>query len=160
MNTGTLVARHRPVVARGLALLGAKIFHSLVIEQRVDRLHVGVGVALVHLAAYADAPFSGTIGIDHVGSNGGQDYRDVTPIELPHEHGDDQRKLDDGRRQLQDDHAYDSLDAVAPALQHARKTASLAFKVEAHRELVQVHEGAIGQPAHGVHRHFGEQPIT
>ncbi len=51
-----LVARHRLVVARRLAVLGAEIFDGLEVEQRVDRLGVGVGVALVHRAADRDAP--------------------------------------------------------------------------------------------------------
>ena len=56
LDARVLVALHRAVVALRLALLGDEIFHRLVVEQRVDRLDVGVGVAVVHAAADADAP--------------------------------------------------------------------------------------------------------
>ena len=112
-RAGVLVARHRLVVALGFALLGAEIFHRLVVEQRVDRLDVGVGVALVHAAADADAPFGGVIGVGHVDGDGDHDRQHVAPVELPHQHADDQHELDDGGRELQDHHAHDGLDGVA-----------------------------------------------
>src|SRR6185437_16207938 len=83
-HAGLLVARHRFVVTLGFAPLGAEVFYGLVIEQRVDGLDVGVGVALVHLTAYADTPFGGVIGIDQIERDGDQDHRNVTTVELPH----------------------------------------------------------------------------
>ena len=61
-----LVARHRLVVADRLALLGAEILHRFEIQQAVDRLGVGVGVALVHRAADRDAPVGRHRREDHV----------------------------------------------------------------------------------------------
>jgi hypothetical protein len=54
-----LVPRHGLVVAPRLAAFRAKVFHRLEVEQAVDRLGVGVGVALVHRTPDADAPIGG-----------------------------------------------------------------------------------------------------
>ncbi len=160
LDAGIFVARHGAVVALRLALLGVEIFHRLVIEQRVDRLDVGVIVAVVHLATDADAPFGRMISVDHIHQDGDQDHHDVAPIELPHQHGGYERHFDDGRHQLQDHHAHDGLDRVAAALEHTRQSASLALEVEAQRQLVHMHEGAVGEPAHRVHRHLGEHAVA
>ena len=49
---------------------------------------------------------------------------------------------------------------VAPALEHARQAAGLALEMEAQRELVHVLEGPVGEPAHRVHRHLGEDAVA
>ena len=67
-----LIAGHGSIVAPRLPFLGAEIFHGLVIEQRIDRLHVGVSVAVVHPAANADAPFRGDEREHHVAGHRGQ----------------------------------------------------------------------------------------
>ena len=61
---------------------------------------------------------------------------------------------------MQNHHAHDRLDAVASTLEHARQSAGFAFEMEAQRELMHVHESAIGKPAHRIHRHLGEQSVT
>ncbi len=79
---------------------------------------------------------------------------------MHHQDNNDEGHLDDGGRQLQDDHAYYGLDGVAATLEHASQSARLALEMEAQREFVHVHKGAIGKPPHGMHGHLGEQRIA
>ncbi len=160
LDAGVLVARHRAVVAGRLALLGAEIFHGLVVEQRVDRLDIGVGVAVVHLAADADAPFGSVVGPAHIERDRADDEREVAPVEMHHQDDGDQRDLDDGGRELQDHHAHDGLDGVAAALEHARQAAGLALEMEAQRQVVHVDEGAEGKAPDRVHRHLGKHRVA
>ena len=160
LDARVLVARHRAVVALGLALLGGEIFDRLVVEQRVDRLGVGVGVALVHLAADADAPFGGVEGEADIERDRQHDHDHIAPVEVEQQHPDDQHHFDDGRQQLQQHHAHDGLDGVAAALEHARQPAGLALEMKAQREQMHVLEGEHRQPPHRVHRDLGENAVA
>ena len=157
---GVLVARHRAVVALGFARLGGEIFDRLVVEQRIDRLGVGVGVALVHFAADIDPPFGRIIGELHIEHDRDADDGDVAPVEMQQQHRDDQRQFDDGRRELQQHHAHDRLDSVAAALEDACQPAGLALEMKAQRKQMHVLEGQHRQPAHRVHRDFGENAVA
>ena len=160
LDARVLIARHRAVVAFGLARLGGEIFHRLVVEQRIDRLGVGVGVARIHLAADVDAPFGGEIGEPHIERDRDRDHDDVAPIEVEQQHGDDQDQFDDGRRQLQQHHAHDGLDGVAAAFENAGEPAGLALEMKAQRQQMHVLEGEHRQPPHRVHRHLGENAVA
>ena len=159
-DAGLLVGRHRLIVAPRLALLGAEVFHGLVVEQAVDRLGVGLGVALVHGAADVDAPVGGLHREPQVEHDHRQHGDDVAPVELPGAHRQHQHELDDGRHERHQHHARDVLDAEPAALQHAREAAGLALQVKAQRELVHMLEGAQRQLAHGVHGDLGEHALA
>ena len=148
------------VVASGFALFGDEILDRLIVEQRIDGLNVGVGVAVVHPAADIDAPLGRLIGECAIKGDDGHNDDDVAPIELIEQHAEDQRQLDDCRHELHDHHAYDRLDGVAPAFQHPRQAAGFALEMEAERELVHVLEGAIGEPAYRVHGDLGEDAVA
>ena len=79
---------------------------------------------------------------------------------MKQQHGDDHHQFDDGRRELQQDHAHDGLDGVAAALEHAGEPAGLALEMKAQRQEMHVLEGEHGEPAHRVHRHFGENAVA
>ena len=160
LDARLLVARHRAVVAGGFPLLGDEIFHRLVVEQRIDRLDVGVGVAVVHPAANVDAPLGRLVGERHVERDDGENDDDVAPVELVEQHDQDQRELDDRRHQLHDDHAHDGLDGVAAAFEHPRQAAGLALEMKAQRELVHVLERAVGEPPYRVHGNLGEDAVA
>ena len=155
-----LISRHGAVVARGLALLGAEILHGLVVEKRIHRLGIGVGVRLVHLLADGDAPLSGAIGVRHVDRDGDENRERIPPVEVEEQDADHEHELEDGRRELEDDKAHQFLDAVAAALEHARQAAGLALEVKAQRKHVHVLEGRERQAAYGVERHLGEQAVA
>ena len=55
---------------RASALLVAEILDRLEVQQAVDRLGVGVGVAVVHLAADGDAPLARGEREPHVDGDG------------------------------------------------------------------------------------------
>jgi len=132
-DAGPLVALHRAVVALGFALLGAEIFDGLVIQQRVDRLGVRLGIGVVHPAPNFDSPFGREVGVIHEHYDRDQGGEHIAPVELPQQHGHQQGNLDDGRRQLQDHHPHDDFDAGPAALQHARQSAGLALEMKAQR---------------------------
>ena len=97
-----LVARHGAVEAIGLAPLIAEILDGLVIEQRVDRLGMGVSVGIVHLAADGDAPIAGAHREPDVEPHRHRDHADVPETELVPDDAGGQRELHDGRRGVQD----------------------------------------------------------
>ena len=160
LDAEPLVTRHGAVVARRFARLGAEILDRLEVEQTVDRLGVGVGVALVHRAADADAPVGGDGGVDEVDDDGDGDRNDVAPVERIEERRGNQRELDDRRRGDQHRSADDRLDRIAAAFEHARQPAGLALEMEAQRQLVEMDEHLVGEAADGVHRHGGEQRVA
>ena len=84
----------------------------------------------------------------------------VAPVELPQQHGHQQRDLDDGRDQLQDHHPHDDLDAGAAALQHARQSAGLALQMKAQRQFMHVDEGEVSELAHRMHRHARKNAVA
>src|SRR5262249_35347812 len=141
LDTCVLVARHRAIIPLRLARLGGKVFHGLVIQQRVDRLGVGVAVAVVHPPTNVDTPLGRIVGKQHVKNDRGGDHSDVAPIEMEKQNRDNQSKLDNSRSQLQQHHTHDRLDGVAATLEDPGQTAGLALKVKAQRQKVQVLEG-------------------
>ena len=160
LHAEALVTRHRFVVARRLALLGAEILHRLEIQQAVDRLGVGVGVAFVHRAADADAPVRRNRRVDEIDGHRDADRQDVAPVERIKESGDDQRELDDRRHGHQHRGANDRLDRIAAAFENPRQAAGLALEVKAQRQLMEMDEDLDGEASHGVHRHRGEQRVA
>ena len=129
-----LVALHRLVVALGLALLGAEILDRLVVEQRVDRLRVGVGVALVHVAADGDAPVRRHAREPEIRPDHDDHGERVAPVEREEEDAEDQRELHHRRNAGEHAHAHDLLDGLAAALEDARQPAGLALEMEAQRQ--------------------------
>ena len=79
---------------------------------------------------------------------------------MKQQHPGHQHHLDDGRRELQQQHAHDGLDRIAPALQDAREPAGPALQMKAQRQQVHVLERAHGEPPHRVHRHLGEDRVA
>src|SRR5262249_34854111 len=133
LNACLLVARHRAVVAGGFALLGDKILHGFEVEQRIDRLDVGVSIALVHSPADVDTPLGRLISERSVKRDNGENDGYVSPVELIEQHDENERQLDDRRHELHDHHAHDRLDGIASALEHAGQAAGLALEMEAQR---------------------------
>ncbi len=159
-DTGPLVALHRTVVALGFALLGPEIFDRFVVQERVDRLGVRLGVGIIHPAANFDPPFGREVSVVHEDHDRDHGRKHIAPVELPHQHDHQQRNLDDGRRQLQDHHPHNDFDAGPAALQHARQSSGLALQMKAQRQLVHVDEGAIGQLAHRMHRYASKDSVA
>jgi hypothetical protein len=77
-----LVARHGGIEAARLVILVAEIFHSLVVEQAVHRLGVGLGVGLVHVAADNDAPLARPEGEGDVETDRRQHDQHIDPAEI------------------------------------------------------------------------------
>ena len=160
LDAGLLVDGHRLIVAAGLALLGAEVFHGLVVEEAVDRLGVGLGVALVHGAADLDAPVGRPHRVPEIEHDHQRDRAGVAPVERVEQHGQHQRELDDGRHEGHQRHARDVLDAEPAALQHAREPAGLALQVKAQREAMHVLEGGERELAHRMHGDPGEHALA
>ena len=159
-DAGLLVALHRAVVARGFAFFGAEIFDRFVVQKRIDRLGVRLGVGIIHGPANLNPPFGRNVGVIHVNHDRDHGREDIAPVELPQQHGHQQRNLDDGRNQLQDHHAHNNFDAGAATLQHPGQSAGLALEVKAQRQFMHVHESAIGELADRMHGYAGKQPVA
>ena len=155
-----LVARHRAVEALGLHRLVVEILDRLVVQQRVDRLGVGVGVAVVHLAADGDAPVARPDGEPDVEPHGDRDRRRHRASHRRRRRCRRQREFEDRRRRVQHGEADDRLDALGAALDDARQAAGAPLEMEAQRQLVHVHEGAVGELAHRILADAGEQRVA
>ena len=160
LDAHRLVARHGTVVALRLARLGAEVFDRLVVEQAVDRLGVGVGVALVHRAPDRHPPVRRDEGPGEIDEDHAQHDADVAEIELEEEHHQDQRELHRRGYGCEHDDAHDGLDGVATPLQHTGQATGLALQMEAEAELMQVDEDLLGQTAHRVHGDGGEERVA
>ncbi len=160
LGGGFLVALHRAVVADRLARLGAEILHGLVVEKRIDRLGIGVGVGFVHAAADRDAPFGGLVRVGQIDHHHGENDRRIGPVEFPREDAEHEAELEDGRQQRQHHQPRQFLDPLAAALQHAGEPAGLALEMEAQGKAMHVLEGLERELSHRMHRHLGEQPVA
>ena len=69
-------------------------------------------------------------------------------------------ELEDRRGGVEDREADDRLDAVDAALDDARQAAGPPLQVIAERQVVHVHEGAVGELADGVLADLGEQRVA
>ena len=160
LDRGLLVGREALVIARGLALLGAEVLHGLEVEQRVDRLGVGIGVAVIHLAADGHAPHGRLHREPEVDHDHSQHDNHIAPVELDRENRNHKAELDDRGDERHQRHPRHLFDAVAAALKHARQPAGLLLEMKAQRELVHVRESAERELAHGMHRHLREQAFA
>ena len=147
---GLFVARHRAVEALGFHLLVVEIFDGLVVEQRVDRLGVGVGVGIVHLAADLDAPVARLDRVPGVEPHRHRDHCDIDPAIGDGENRCREGEFEDRRRRRQHGEADDRLDALGAALDDPRQAAGAPFEMKAQRQFMHVLEGAERQLPHGV----------
>ena len=81
LDAGLLELLDGFVVALGLPGFCAEVLHRFVVEQAVDSLGVGVGVAVVHGFADGHAPFGGFDGEPEVADDHEHGDEGVTPIE-------------------------------------------------------------------------------
>ena len=155
-----LVARHGAVVAPGLHLLVAEILDRLEIEERVDRLGMGVLVGLVHRPADLDAPVGHLHREPDIGDHRHRDDEEVGPVELPGDHRRGEQELEEGRDRVEDGEADDGLDAGDAALDDAGQAAGPPLQVVAERQPVHVDEALVGELADRVLADLGEQRVA
>ncbi len=140
--------------------LVAEIFDRLEIEETIHGLAVGVGVALVHLAAEFRAPFGNGEGEPDIDDNGRErDRRKQRAEEIPEEPGEDD-ELDDGRRDVEEREADQELDALDAAVDDARQPAGAPLEMEAQRKRVQMLEGDEGHAPHGILAHGRREVVA
>ncbi len=148
------------VEAPRLVLLIGEIFDGLVIEQAVDRLGVGLAVALVHLAAEFEAPIGDDEGEDDIADDRAEgDDREAPLIEPPEDRAD-QHDLEQRRHEAEEEVIEQEFRAANAALDRARQAAGLALEVEAQRELMQVAEGRERHLAHRALSDLGEDRVA
>src|SRR6185437_6632504 len=155
-----LVGAQRLVEAVGLVLLVGEILHRLEIQEAVDRLGVGLAVALVHLAAVFDPPVGDDEGEGDVADDGGEgDERELEIVEPPQDAADEE-DLEQRRHDVEEHEGEQELDAADAALDGARHAAGLALEMEAQRQRVQMAEGGEADHAHGVLLDLGEDRVA
>ncbi len=154
-----LVTRHRLVISRRLALFGAEILHGLEIQQAVDRLGVGVAVALVHRTSDRNAPVGGDRGVDEIRQDGNQNDRNVSPVERVEQSCYDEREFDQRRNGGEHRRSNNGFDRVTSTLENPGQSAGLALEMKAQRKLVQVNENFDRQSSHAIHRDRCEQGV-
>ncbi len=160
LHRGPLVGAQRFVEALRLVLLVGEVLHRLEIEQAVDRLGVGLGVALVHLAAMLDAPVGDDEGESDVAED--RDERDdgeFEGVEVPQDAADEQ-DLEQRRNDVEQHEREQELDAADAALDRPRHAAGLALEMEAQRQAVEMAEGVEPDHAHGMLLDLGEDRIA
>ena len=147
-----LVALERAVVARGLALLGVEVLDRLEVQQAVDRLLVGVGVALVHPRPDLHPPLGHPEGEPGVGRDGRGDDDEVPGVEHRPEDRRDQQELEQHRHDREQQVAQQHVDALDAAVDDPVEPAGPPPEVEAQPERVHVPEG--------LDRHLPQRPLS
>ncbi len=160
LHRGALVALERQVEAARLVLLVGEVFHRLVVEEAVDRLGVGLAVALVHLAPEFDAPVRDGEGEDDI-KDDGHDHRqrEAAGIEAPQDPAHEQ-DLEHGRHEIEQEIGQQELGAADAALDRARQPAGLAVEMEAQREGMEMPERRERHAAHRVLLDLGEHHVA
>jgi len=141
-------------------MLIAKIFHRFEIEQRVHRLGVGVGIALVHFAAEGDTPAGDGEGEPGIGHHHGQRHRRDHPIQLHHHIYFEGQKLEDSGENAEQSEGQQIVDALDAAVNHPRQAAGLAFQMKAQRQGMNMREGLHRDFPHGMIEHLGEDAVA
>ena len=167
--------RHRGVIARRLALLGAEIFHRLEVQKAVDRLLVRRRIGVVHLLADRHPPFGDAEGVGDIGPDRADDDQRIAPVKQEGEDQRDQCELKDQRPDREQHETQQEIDALHAALDNAGQPAGLAGDVIAQRQRMDVlkgfqrqrpqralrhpHEDRVAQFAKA-HRHQPRQPVS
>ena len=159
-NRQALIACHGLVVAFGLTPLRTEILDGLVVQQAVDGLGIGIGVALVHGPADRHAPVGGCRREPKVESDHHHHDERIAPIELVEEHCQDQGELNDGRDARQHAEADNLFDGCATTFENTGQTTGLALQMKAQRQAVQMHEDLVRKAPHRIHRDRCKQRIT
>ncbi len=128
------------VVARLLEALVREVLDRLVVEERVERLGVGLRVLLVHGAPERGAPLGHGHREGDVEDERAEGDRREPAVELGREQDDDERDLDQRRQDVVDRVVQQRLDRARAALDVARDAAGLALEVKAQAQRQQVLE--------------------
>ncbi len=153
------------LVARRLELLVVEVLDRLEVDQRVDRLGVGLGVELVDRLAVLGAPLGDRDRERAVQQQRGQRDPHVAEVELVAQQHQHEAELDQRRDDRVQRVRHQRLQRLRAALDVARQAAGLAFEVEAQRQRVEMLEGlerhALGRAEGGAREHdlaqLGEQ---
>ena len=129
-------------------LLVGEVLHRLEIEQAVDCLGVGVGVAFIHRPPHCNPPICRRGGKAHVHNDHYRHCHRIAPIELDEEDPQDQEKFDNCWDRGQHGAAHNCFDRIAPPLKDPRKPAGLALEMKAQRQRVQMGKNVACEAAH------------
>ncbi len=160
LGRGLGVALHRAVVARRLPLLGVEVLHRLEVEEAVDRLLVGVGVALVHPRADGEPPVGDPDRVPDVERDRDRHHDEVPDVEDEEEDAGDERELEHQRDDGEEQEPQQEVDALHPALDDPAEPAGLARDVIAEAERVHVPEGLERQVSQRPLAHLREDPVA
>ncbi len=96
-------------------------------------------------------------GVPDIEGDRGRDDQQIGPVELVGDDDPGKAEFEEGRQRVEDGEADNDLEAVDGALDDARQAAGAPLQVVAQRQIVHVHEGLVGEVAHGVLADAGEQ---
>ena len=146
---GARIALHGVAVPVGLALFRAEIFHRLVIQQRIHAAADGARVQIVHFLPQMVAPVGHLAGEPYIEPHheGGGDDRSYAQLQV--EHHQHHRQLHHRGRDVEQQEIDHRVDGLGAALHHLGDLARAAGQMIAQRQLVQMREGAAGQPMGG-----------
>ncbi len=160
LDRGALVSLERAIEAARLVLLVGEVFDGLVVQEAVDRLGVGLAVALVHLAPVFDAPVGDGEGEDDIEDDGDEHHqREAAGIEAPQDPAHEQ-DLEHGRHEIEEQVRQQELGAADAALDRARQPAGLAVEMEAQRQRMEMAERRERDAAHRVLLDLGEDDVA
>ncbi|CFN99940.1 Uncharacterised protein [Bordetella pertussis] len=143
-----------------LVLFVAEILDGLVVQQAFDRLGIGLGVGLVHLAAKARAPFRDHQRVGQVQGDRRAGGQGKPAVEHFPQHRTDQADFEQRGQHVEQQEGQQGLDALGAALDGARQAAGLARQVKAQRQRVQVQEDLQAHRADGVLADAGEHGVA
>ena len=160
LDRGLLVGGQRSVVAPLLMRLVGEIFDRLEIQQAVDRLGIGLAVALVHVAAKAHPPIGHQKGKADIEQNRRQGDEREGPVVEPPQDRRYQQDLDDRRDHVEQHERQQEIDAGGAALDRPRQPAGAALEVKAQGQRVDMAKRRQGQPPHRALGYRGKDRVA
>ena len=87
------ISLHGGIVTSRLSRFRAEIFHRFKIQQRINRLLVGIIVLIIHLLADFDPPFGHNSGEPYIGDNRHNNHQQIAQIKKRRQRAGDQHQL-------------------------------------------------------------------
>ncbi len=155
-----LVERQRTVQPIALECLVAERLDRLVVEQAVDRLGADLVVGCVHLAPDRDPPLGRNEGEGGVGADRDEGDQRERPGVFVQQDADHEPELEQGRADVEQDHAEQEADRLDAALDDPGELAGAPLEMVAQRQVEQMLEDLERDAARGMLGDFGEDAVT
>ncbi len=156
-HSGIFIALQGMIIATGLMPFIAKIFDGFIIQQAIDGLGIGDGIAFIHLAAILQAPFRHQQRVGDIADNCHKGDKRIAEIKQSPKNATDHADFQQRRNDVEQHERQNEFDALGPSFYHPRQPAGLTFQMKTQAQAMQMFKCLQRDCANGILRDTGKQ---